>query len=175
MVFRLLGIDGVGYSHVIKICRYTGKTLVHLCVCNSLQDNSLEHKRFLLGVSQHTIPALRAQSSKGHNIPCISCAPSLEGKFLSKKCCLYMRKYGVLKCFFWLVSYFESVWLYHSSGNQTLASHCGDLGSITGDCRWDSWWMNWHWEKFFCKCYGFFCCHSTISPYSFITTPRDVQ
>jgi hypothetical protein len=39
-VFRLLGIDNVGYSHVIKICRYTGNTLAHSRVCNSLQDKS---------------------------------------------------------------------------------------------------------------------------------------
>jgi hypothetical protein len=40
MVFRLLGMDGVGYSHVIKICWYTSNTLAHLRVCNSLQDTS---------------------------------------------------------------------------------------------------------------------------------------
>jgi hypothetical protein len=32
-------IDGVGYSHVIKIYRYTGNTLAHSRVCNSLQYN----------------------------------------------------------------------------------------------------------------------------------------
>jgi hypothetical protein len=51
--------------------------------------------RSLLGVSQHTIPASRAQSSKGHNIPCISRTPILDGKFLSKKCSSYTRKYGL--------------------------------------------------------------------------------
>lgn len=30
MVFRLLGGNGVGYYHVIKICRYTGNMLVPL-------------------------------------------------------------------------------------------------------------------------------------------------
>jgi hypothetical protein len=32
----------------------------------------------------------------GFLIPCINHTPILEGKFLSKKCGLYMRKYGIV-------------------------------------------------------------------------------
>jgi hypothetical protein len=77
--------------------RYTGNALAHSRVCNSLQDNSLKYQRSPLGVSQHTIPASRAQSSKGHNIPCISRTTILKGKFLSRKCGLYTCKNGI-KC-----------------------------------------------------------------------------
>jgi hypothetical protein len=38
-VFQLTGIDDVSYSHVIKICWYTGNTLVPLHLCNDFLNN----------------------------------------------------------------------------------------------------------------------------------------
>jgi hypothetical protein len=36
----------------------------------------------------------------------------------------------------------------HSSGNYTLA-FLQALGSVLDDIMWDSWWMKWHWSRFF--------------------------
>jgi hypothetical protein len=91
-IFRLLGNDGVRYSHVIKICRYTNM-LAHSRVYNSLQGKS--QTLMVSTGSFTTISASRAQQSKGHNIPYISRIPIWEGKFLSKKCNLCTRKYGI--------------------------------------------------------------------------------
>ena len=38
---------------------------------------------------------------------------------------------------------------YHSSGDWSLVSHRGGLGSIPGQSMRDFWWTQWHWVKLF--------------------------
>jgi hypothetical protein len=106
-VFRLLAIDGVGYSHVNKIRRYTGNTYVGACAiaCKITVSNisglywefhNIQYRR--CGLSRQKDNSFFFLEDlvflkKIHNIPCISRTPILEGKFLSKKCSLYTRKY----------------------------------------------------------------------------------
>jgi hypothetical protein len=48
----------------------------------------------------------------------------------------------------------------HGLGVQSLASHCGDPGSRTGQSMWDLWWTKWHWDRLFSE---FICFPLSIS------------
>jgi hypothetical protein len=73
--------------------------LAHSRVCNILQDKSQTLAGSTGGFTTYNTD-VAGSVSKGHNIPCISHNPILEGKFLSRKCGLQTRKYGKINISF---------------------------------------------------------------------------
>jgi len=55
--------------------------------------------------------------------------------------------------------------LYHSSGDWSLVSHRGGLGSIPAQSMRDFWWTQWHWLNFLTEYFvatlsvSFYVCH----------------